>query len=245
MALRTDGGLRIGTSRGTLTDSRPVSYQLHDGYRIGVATRFVLRGPAGYGFGVGDYDRARPLVIDPGIDYSTLLGGAGADEGLGIAVDPAGSAYVTGRTLSADFPGATGPAAGSDVFVTKLSADGSALVYSTLIGGTGDDEGLGIAVDRTDSAYVTGQTWSADYPTTRGALQPVPAGGGDAFVTRLTPDGAVAASTLLGGAARDAGLGIAGAGGARPTSRATPPRRTSRPPPARRSRTSPAPPTPS
>jgi hypothetical protein len=122
--------------------------------------------------------------------YSTFLGGTGTDEGHGIAVDGEGRAYVTGTTESANYP--TTPGAFDrtfngfrDAFVTKLNASGSALAYSTFLGGTDLDEGAGIAVDRRGRAYVTGRTGSADYPTTPGAFDTTLNLNGDAFVTKL------------------------------------------------------------
>ena len=152
--------------------------------------------------------------------YSTFIGGLGDDAGRGIAVDTAGNAYVTGFTTSDDFPttlGAfqetrpLGEAAGvADAFVVKLNPLGSALLYGTYLGGTGSDVGLGIAIDAAGSAYVTGGTFSADFPVTFGAAQPVLGGGRDAFVTRLSPSGAALLySTFLGGAGADVGNAIA------------------------------------
>jgi hypothetical protein len=153
--------------------------------------------------------------------YSTYLGGASTDQGFGIAVDAAGNAYVTGWTVSADFPTTPGAfdttAAGADAFVTKLNPAGSALVYSTYLGGASTDQGFGIAVDGAGNAYVTGLTVSADFPTTPGAFDTTFNGGGDAFMTKLNPAGsALVYSTYLGGASNDQGSGIAvdGAGNA-------------------------------
>ncbi len=118
------------------------------------------------------YDPARPLVIDPVLSYSTYLGGSGDNNaGQGIAVDAAGAAYVTGLTNSSDFPvvhplQSTLGGGGTNAFVAKLTADGTALVYATYLGGSGrDDEARGIAVDATGAAYVTGHTESPDFPT--------------------------------------------------------------------------------
>jgi hypothetical protein len=148
--------------------------------------------------------------------YSTYLGGNGGDQGHGIAVDAAGHAYVTGSTVSTDFPTANPLQAGSggfgfaDAFVAKLTSDGSALVYSTYLGGSGGDSSSGIAVDAAGSAYVTGSTVSTDFPTAN-PLQPVFGGGfADAFVAKLTPDGsALVFSTYLGGSGGDSSFGIA------------------------------------
>src|SRR5207249_9866275 len=95
LALDRTGVLRIETARGVLRDRRPFSYQPIDGRRLAVASRFVLHGDA-YGFALAPYDHRYPLVIDPGLDYSTFLGESGNDHGYGVAVDGAGSAYVTG-----------------------------------------------------------------------------------------------------------------------------------------------------
>jgi hypothetical protein len=135
--------------------------------------------------------------------YSTYLGGRGADVGYGIAVDAAGNACITGDTQSSDFPLANPwqPKAGgaSDVFVTKLSADGSRLLYSTYFGGGGGERGQGIACDTAGNAYVAGYTNSTDMPTVN-ALQPTYAGGNaDAFVLKLNPDGKPIYATYLGG----------------------------------------------
>ena len=143
--------------------------------------------------------------------YSTYLGGSVADIGLGIAVDGAGSAYVTGATASTNFPttiGAvqtTGDATGNgDAFVTKLDASGTALIYSTYLGGSGYDVSFGIAVDGANCAYVTGYTISPDFPTTAGAYQTTYAGITDVFVTKLNVTGsALAYSTYLGGSDGD------------------------------------------
>src|SRR5204862_532704 len=138
--------------------------------------------------------------------YSTYLGGSGLDAGVGIALDAAGSAYVTGVSFSTDFPTTArafqttfgGPVCGGcayNAFVTKLNPTGSALVYSTYLGGSGGDAGVGIAVDALGNAYVTGVTLSADFATTPGAIQTTfgggggPFPGGDAFVTKLNPTG--------------------------------------------------------
>jgi hypothetical protein len=152
--------------------------------------------------------------------YSTYLGGTQADTAGGIAVDAVGDAYVAGSTTSVDFPTANplqlanraGPG-GSNAFVAKLNVAGSALVYSTYLGGSGSDAATAIALDGAGNAYVTGQTSSRNFPTVN-ALQPANGGGAhDAFVTRLNPAGAALDySTYLGGGGDDAGQGIAADG---------------------------------
>ena len=165
-----------------------------------------------------DYSDAFVTKLNPaGSDlvYSTYLGGNSGDWGSGIAVDSTGNAYVTGVTRSTNFP-TTGEAFDqnhngyNDAFVTRLNADGSALVYSTYLGGNSGDWGSGIAVDGARNAYVTGYTWSTDFPTTGGAYDRDLNGIRDAFVTKLNPAGSdLVYSTYLGGNSGEYGYGIA------------------------------------
>jgi fibronectin type 3 domain-containing protein len=149
--------------------------------------------------------------------YSTYLGGQQDDRGNDLCVDAEGIAYVTGLTTSTDFPitgGALKPAlqgTGSDAFVTAFGAAGNGLVYSTYLGGTGDELANGIAVDGNGSVFVTGDTSSSDFPTTPGAFQRTPGGGlYDVFLTRLNPGGAsLAFSTFVGGNGVDRGAALA------------------------------------
>jgi hypothetical protein len=166
-------------------------------------------------FHVGAYDPSRALVIDPTLSYSTYLGGAGADSALGIAVDANGNTYVTGQAYSTNFPVSTGAyqstSGGSpDAFVIELNPDGTALIYSTYLGGAESDAGAAIAVDSTGAAYVTGNTNSGNFPITTGVKQPVIGGSTDAFVTKIAPGGtSLVYSTYLGGKQDDYGYGIA------------------------------------
>ncbi|MCX7980546.1 MAG: SBBP repeat-containing protein [Bacteroidia bacterium] len=150
------------------------------------------------------------------LTYSTFLGGNDYEEGYAIAIDASGSAYITGYTQSSDFP--TTPSAydtsynggDKDVFVTKLSPDGSSLTYATFLGGSSDDVGMAITVDNSGSAYITGYTASYDFPETSGAYDISYNGGAeDVFVTKLSPDGSsVAYSTFLGGSTSERGSDI-------------------------------------
>jgi hypothetical protein len=228
VSLDPRGALRIDTPAGVLRDAPPVSWQEIDGARVPVESRYVLNADGEYGFAIGaGYRKDRELIIDPGLDYSTFLGGAGDDSGARIAVDSAGNAYIVGTTQSPDFPttaGAfrrTGAVSGfSDVFVTKLNSTGTALIYSTFIGGGNFDWGRAIAIDAAGNAYIAGQTKSSDFPTTSGAFDRTfnvlncPRCGVDnydAFVAKLNPNGsALVYSTYLGGANDiDDALGIA------------------------------------
>ena len=146
--------------------------------------------------------------------YSTFLGGSGFEFGTGIAVNPAGNAYVTGVGDSSNFPTTPGAfqtvkGAGQDAFVTKLSATGNDLAYSTFLGGDEIDVGQSIALDAAGNASVVGVTASTDFPTTADAIQSAHGGNNDAFITRLNATGTgLVFSTYLGGSSGDAGLSV-------------------------------------
>ncbi|HEY9283677.1 MAG TPA: SBBP repeat-containing protein, partial [Pyrinomonadaceae bacterium] len=159
-------------------------------------------------FELGDYDARHPLVIDPVISYSTYLGGTGFDEALAVARGSDGSLYVAGYVDSADFPGPSSVQAARrglrDSFVLRLNPAGTALLYATYVGGTGEEQGTGVAVDAEGNAYVVGNTSSSNFPVTAGALQAAPGGGTDGFAFKLNPSGtALLYSTYLGGPSAD------------------------------------------
>ncbi len=219
-----DGDVLLRVAGGELRLRRPVVYQEVAGVRRPVAAgyRVVHAGRDGgrplVSFRVAAYDTSRPLVIDPVLSYSTVLGGTAGDAAGAIAVDAAGSAYVAGYTDSIDFPQVGGPygdQGGTDAFVTKLSPDGLSIVYSTYLGGGASDAAAGIAVDSAGNAYVTGATDSIDFPTTAGAYG-LDQGFTDAFVAKLSSDGTTLLyATYLGGSGIDVGLGIAADAGGR------------------------------
>jgi hypothetical protein len=169
---------------------------------------------ASYG-GSDDAFVAKLNTLGSALDYATFLGGSSGDLGHSIAVDPGGQASVTGYTNSSDFPTSQGAFDrthnGGDAFVVKLGSNGSALVYSTFLGGSLYDEGYDIAVDSSGAAYVTGATESFDFPTTSGAFDTAYNGGDtDAFVVELNRNGsALVFGAFLGGSDYDVGYGIA------------------------------------
>ena len=208
-----DGALAIPVDGRELRERAPSIYQERSGRRVAVEGRFAVTGDGAVRFQVGDYDVARPLIIDPVLSYSTLLGGSGFDTATALAVDSAGAAYVAGFTESYNFPTANPEqnfnAGGNDVFVAKFNPSGSGLAYCTYVGGSADDRAYGIAVDGNGFAYVTGMTTSANFPV-RNALQSHLAGGRTAFVLKLSLAGnSLVFSTYLGGNASDNGNGIA------------------------------------
>ena len=194
---------------------KPLVYQEHEGQRVPREGKFKVyaRGAAWeYGFEVAAYDRNQALVIDPVLIYSTCFGGSSDDYGYKIAVDPSG-AYVVGVTNSPNFvtyPVSPHPGL-KDVFVLKLNPKGDVLIFSTLLGGSSDDLGTGIALDNS-SVYVCGKTYSANFPIlpSPSPVQTFKAGSYDAFVSKLNKTtGALLFSTYLGGTFEDGANAIA------------------------------------
>ena len=207
------GGIVLTSVSGNVHLRPPHVYQEADGVRHDVRGRYVLKSNGEVGFEVAGYDRRRELVIDPVLAFSTYLGGSGVDSGTSIAVGVAHNVYVTGYTSSTDFPlvnaRQTVREGADDAFVTKLNADGTALVYSTYLGGIGDNVGTGIAVDTFGNAYVCGVTTSPDFPVAN-AFQPNLKGFDDGFVTKISAHGnELLYSTYLGGSIANWATGIA------------------------------------
>jgi hypothetical protein len=212
VTVRPNGDLAVRMGDKELIQSAPVAYQMKGDVREPVAAAFDVRGGE-IGFRLGAYDRSRELVIDPSIDFSTYLGGAGEETGNGVAVS-AGAAYVVGGTTSIDFPLGYGhipsaPKGLTDAYVLKLDASGTFVRWASYLAGRDYDEAFGVAYDSANSrVWVVGQTFSNNFPTmtpTQGAN----AGTWDAFVTQLDSTGdTMLFSTYLGGADDDFGRGI-------------------------------------
>jgi hypothetical protein len=198
------GDLILHLAAGQLLFQKPVFYQITNGERKQIEGRYALAGKHRVTFAVSRYDRTAPLVIDPVLNYSTYLGGsATGDVGSSIAVDSNGDAFVAGTTFSTTFPTQNGFGAGNAngvAFVTELNPAGTALLYSTYLGGTGGDNGLGIALDASGNVYLVGLTFSSDFPTTPlpsptcsasiAALKPGPNTGatsGTSFISKINP----------------------------------------------------------
>ncbi len=215
--VESDGTLVLRLKGGQLRQHPPVAYQVIDGERREVRSRYLVKGKRRVGFVLGDYDASQKLIIDPVLSYSTYLGGNGTDLSNAVAVDSQGNAYVTGRTNSTDFPTRNQYQINQldyDAFVTKLNPNTSgaaSLLYSTYLGGSSADFGNSIAVDSSGNAYVAGTTQSTNFPT-RNQYQTNQAGG-DAFVTKLNTNvggsASLVYSTYLGGNDDDSGTGIA------------------------------------
>jgi Bacterial Ig-like domain (group 3)/Kelch motif/Beta-propeller repeat len=223
LSIDAKGNLVLHTAIGDVLEHAPVIYQQLAGTQQPVSGQFVLLGNNEVGFQVGAYDAKLPLVIDPVLSYSTYLGGDYGGNGYGydIAVDDSGNAYVIGLPNSSDFPTTMGafqtsyPGGENPAFVTKLNASGTALIYSTWLGGAFYQQATAIAVDASGNAYLTGSFYSpgsgpAGFPVTSGAFQTSEHGPGDAFVTKLNATGtALVYSTYLGGSLGEGASSIA------------------------------------
>jgi hypothetical protein len=217
-----DGDLVASVGAGEVKFQKPIVYQpgttdlaLNNEAGQGARSRHFVEGKYllngnRVSFEVASYDKTRMLVIDPTVAYSTYLGGSGSDGGSGVVVDASGDAFVTGTTDSLNFPTTAGAFQttyggsglyGGDAFVAKLNISGSALLYSTYLGGSEGDRSFGIAVDASGNAYVSGSTFSSNFPTTPGAFQTTfGIGSYHAFISKLNAAGSLLLySTYLGG----------------------------------------------
>ena len=217
MHVDESGALVMETRLGPVRMPAPLSWEEGPlGEKCPVTCRYVLQGDACFGFEVTGRRPAWALVVDPGLIWSTFLGGSGAEGVEALALDAQGAVTVAGWTFSTDFP--TTPGAfdttyngdSRDAFVTRISPNGSSLVYSTFLGGGDTDYAYAIALDAPGAATVVGATWSYNFPTTQGAFDTTHEGLVDAFVIRLSPTGSsLVYSTFLGGGDTDYAYAIA------------------------------------
>jgi len=203
--------LEVVTDLGVLRASGLRAFAIEGDQRRELPARHVVSGTT-VTIVVDGWSGAVPLVIDPAIAWSSYLGGTTQESGEGIAADAFGNALVTGHTISSNFPTTTGALDTSfgglrDAFVTKVSAAG-ALVWSTFLGGSGSDMGNAVLAVPSGNVFVTGGTTSTDFPST-GGFDTTLGGFDDAFVTKLTPAGALMFSTYLGGTSSDTANAIA------------------------------------
>jgi hypothetical protein len=219
LELDAQGDLVLHMAGGDVRQHKPIVYQEVNGIRHELSGGYVLNDSREVTFQIAEYDRRQQLIIDPVVSYATYFGGSDIDIPLaGIAADSNGNAYIAGLTSSTNFPrtaalqpsfgGGNGvffgeegqPGPPFDMFVTKINAAGSAVLYSTYLGGSGDDGATGIAVDAAGNAYVTGVTTSTNFPVTTGAFKTTKAFDFETTVTKINSTGsALVYSTYLGG----------------------------------------------
>jgi hypothetical protein len=218
IAVNDAGDLVLNTAAGDqLHFQDPIVYQLSNGHRSQVGGGYVVKDATHIGFQIGQYDFTNHLVIDPVLVYSTYLGGSGTDRPMGIAVDSSGSTYIVGYTNSDDFPLATEgslPPNANHVFIAKLDATGSNLIYADYLGGNSEDYGTGLVLDSSNNIYLTGSTQSSDFPVVN-AYQSEQPGPYTGFVSQISADGSsLLYSTYFGGSTFDAptSIGIDGSG---------------------------------
>lgn len=208
--LRTGAGgsLVVDTGNGAVTFTAPVAWQDIGGDRRPVQVAYAVKGKS-YGFHVGSYDHAYPVLIDP-LLQATYVGGSGDDGPQTFALGPGGDVYVAGNTDSTNFPGTaggaqTGNGGGADAFVVRINSSLTAILRATYLGGSGMDQAFGLTVDGAGNVYVAGSTASTDFPATAGAAFTTFRGGAsDGFVARLSGDlSSLMAATFLGGSGHD------------------------------------------
>jgi hypothetical protein len=208
MELDSEGNLLLSTSAGAVRLKKPVVYQVLNNDRVYVTGSFKIINGNTIGIAVAGYDRSKPLVIDPTLNYATFVGESVDDKVNGIALGTDGSTYVAGVTSTANSSGA------QESFVAHLAADGKTLRYIAYLGGSAATSANAIAVDVAGNAYIAGETKAVDFPL-QNPLQAACSLNaqnqclGDAFLTKLAQDGSLAFSTYLGGSLEDSANGIA------------------------------------
>ena len=215
LTVNESGALVLGTGPGEVTFTPPMAYQESGGARLPVDVAYELRG-GDYGFRLGDYDPALPVIIDP-LVQSTYLGGGRDDIAVAVAVHAvSGDVYVVGQTTSTNFPGTAGgaqPGAGGGAInsiVARFNPALTALLQATYLGAAGDVIANTLTIHPTSGdVYVAGQTRALDFPGTAGGAQPshadeAVAGSDDGFVAILNPAlTALTRATYLGGTRDD------------------------------------------
>src|SRR5579883_261171 len=197
------GDLVLKAAWGEVRHRKPRIYQIVRGKRSEIGGHFAIRGPKEAGFEIDRYDNGNTLVIDPAITYGTFIGGSSAESAWALAADSAGSAYVAGETWLAS---AMAPFA----FLVKLNPSGTTLLYVDYFGGKSRSSARGVGFDSGGNVYITGFTYSPDFPVTAGAYRSSSLGTANAFVVKVSASGsALVYSTLIGGAGANFAAGIA------------------------------------
>jgi hypothetical protein len=210
-AIRANGAsMTIETGVGEVTVAGLHAYAIEGDQRRELPSRFVVGGDV-VTIAVEGWSGSVPLVIDPTVMFASYLGGSNSDYGHGVASDASGNVYLTGTVGSPDFPvpgGFDTSISNYDAYITKLTPTTDAIVWSSFLGGTGVDEGRGVAVDGSGNVFLAGFEASTDFPVP-GGFDTTHAGTDDGFVAKVTSSGALSWSSYLGGSDRDRLVAIA------------------------------------
>ncbi len=212
LSIASNGDLVLSKGNDELRLQAPVLYQESQGMRTPVTGSYSVENSTRVSFDIGQYDKTLPLVIDPVLAYSTFLGGSGDDQAAAIGIDATGDTYITGCSASIDFPIASQngpPPSGLNAFVAELDPTGSTLVYADYVGGSSYDCSSALTLDSSNDVYITGNTYSADFPTVSPYQSTNTSTSSAAFVTEISTDGSsLLYSSYLSGSAYTQGNAI-------------------------------------
>jgi hypothetical protein len=215
VTLTPTGALSIRGANGEFVHSAPRAYQMIAGKRVPVAVSFHLPDENTAGFEIGSYDARHELIIDPILNLHSFMGGTALESATACVADSTAALYLTGWTASLEFQTAGTPfrdfnTGMRDAFVAKLHPSGNFFLYSTYLGGSLNEEGASISIDSTTNAYITGTTFSTNFPALSNAHQRFYGGNGDAFIVKLNVEGSqLTYSSYMGGSEYDYGTGVA------------------------------------
>jgi Beta-propeller repeat len=198
-SLTRDGNWTIRTPGVEIVQLHPLAFQPSKDLERPVACRYVVRGKHEVMLEMGNYDRNRPLTIDPTLTFSTFVGGSGLDAIFGMTTDLSGNVYIAcERSSGSLWSSAVAGQSSRDAFVAKLNSTGTTVLYTVYLGGSGNDAARAIAVDLQGNVHVAGVTQSTDFPVTSGAFSVSAPGPASAFVAKLDTFGRLVYSTYLG-----------------------------------------------
>lgn len=203
--LSKNGDLIVASAIGKIIEQKPFTFQFVDGKKVEVESNFKILNHNTFSFKIGKFDQTKKLYIDPTLEFSTYIGGVDDERGFGVKADQSGEPYVIAKTQSSNYPTTTGVvgtaiSGAADVCVSKLTSDGSALMFSTFLGGTLNDDGYGIKLGKNGAIWLTGYTTSSDFPISANAFDSIFNGSQDVFLTKLDSTCSnLIFSTFLGG----------------------------------------------
>ncbi|KAA3602783.1 MAG: T9SS C-terminal target domain-containing protein [Calditrichaeota bacterium] len=211
LALSENGDLVVNSTIGKIIEQKPYTFQFVDGERVEIESSFKILNHNTFSFQIGKYNQSKTLYIDPVVEFSTFLGGLEDERGFGVKIDQSGEPYTIAKTQSSNYPTTSGVVGNSisgaaDACVSKLTSDGSSLMFSTFIGGTDNDEGYSLELGANGSIWITGYSTSSDFPTSANGFDTIQNGSQDIFLTQLDSTcSSIIFSSYLGGSFQDIG----------------------------------------